>query len=162
MTNTFHGCNNTNFGHEKLWTINSNDKYNMAALPPNFTVHDAVILCGVDDNIGWNNQTQAERIADEVFNSDFRAVMEKTMEELEADLKSYSTLTAANGKITLNPSIKRNIRAFMQWCRDEIRMGRNPSHQQFQVEAAATLVGRMKAHDQYVKESSTMLDAARS
>ena len=78
------------------------------------TVQDAIILCGVNDAIVFNGLTKAERIADDVFDDDFQSCMDKTIKELDEDLKSYSALTIGNGQIRLTPGNKRNIRGLMQ------------------------------------------------
>ena len=61
------------------------------------------------------------------INSSQITTMDKTFDDLQDDMKSYSYLTTANGKIVLNPGVKKNIKCFMAWCKDEIRMGRKPS-----------------------------------
>ena len=78
------------------------------------TVQDAIILCGVNDATVFNGSTKAERIADDVFDDDFQSCMDKTIKELDEDLKSYSALTIGNGQIRLTPGNKRNIRGLMQ------------------------------------------------
>ena len=62
----------------------------MADAPPVFTVRDAMIACGIDDDVQWNGQTKAERFAEDVFGNEFAATMDKTMEDLRSDFKSYS------------------------------------------------------------------------
>mmetsp|Transcript_26086 Transcript_26086/g.37092 ORF Transcript_26086/g.37092 Transcript_26086/m.37092 type:complete len:95 (+) Transcript_26086:93-377(+) len=84
---------------------------------------DAMIQCGVPDGNPQNGQTKAQQIALGLFRNSFTTSMQKTTEDLRAGFKHYATLTVANGRITLDSNIKENIQAFMQWCRDEIRMG---------------------------------------
>ena len=69
------------------------------AAPAAFTVLDAIIACGVDNAIQHNGNTAAERIATDIFNDDFQTCMDKDLKELDDDLKSYSTLTVAQGQI---------------------------------------------------------------
>ena len=80
------------------------------------TVQDAIILCGVNDATSFNGATKIERIADDVFDDDFQSCMDKTIKELDEDLKSYSVLTIGNGQIRLAPGKKRNIRGLMQYA----------------------------------------------
>ena len=47
------------------------------------TVYDAMVLCGVDDTVYWNNATQSERITAECFEDDFESCIGKTFTELE-------------------------------------------------------------------------------
>ena len=98
----------------------------MAAHAPVFTVLDAITLCGVNSNVLFNGDTQAQRIATEIFDDDHQSVMDKTIRELQDDFKSYSALTVANGQIRLTPGITRNIKAYMQWAQDCYRTDINP------------------------------------
>ena len=131
------------------------------AAPIMHTVEDAIILCGVNDTTSFNGDTKAERIADDVFDDDFQSCMDKTIKELDEDLKSYSALTIGNGQIRLTPGNKRNIRGLMQWCRDKIRVGSNPSLTPFPIIEVPNLIRRYKTHEAFVKMSTTMIDTAK-
>ena len=85
----------------------------MTASPPLQTVHGAIIACGVIDPILFNGSTKAERIALEIFDDDFYSYMDKNINELDEDLKSYSALTVNNGQISITPGIKRNLNTFI-------------------------------------------------
>ncbi|CAJ1963903.1 unnamed protein product [Cylindrotheca closterium] len=99
----------------------------MAAIPPLFTVHDNMVICGINDATLFQGRTQAERIAYEIFSDDFNTTMDVSIDELNDELKTLAGMTTAQGQIRLMPGIKKNIRAFIQWCRDEFRMGRDPA-----------------------------------
>ena len=103
----------------------------MAAAPPAiipvFTVYNAMVICGCDDAIAFNGATQAERIATDIFDDNYESCIDKSYDDLDEDLKSYSVLTVANGQIRLKPRIKKNIKAFIQWSRDKIRIVNDPS-----------------------------------
>ena len=131
-------------------------------VPIMHAVEDAIILCGVNDSTAFNGATKAERIADDVFDDDFQSCMDKTIKELDEDLKSYSALTIGNGQIRLTPGNKRNIRGLMQWCRDKIRVGSNPSITPFPIIEVPNLIRRYKTHEAFVKMSTTMIDTANS
>jgi hypothetical protein len=64
-----------------------------------YEVTHAMIACGIDNNVLFNGATQAQRIATEIFDDDHQSVMDKTINELQEDLKAYSSLTVANGQI---------------------------------------------------------------
>ena len=66
-------------------------------LPPVFTVHDAMVAAGVDDTDNFNGQSSAERLAEDLFNDEFLACMDKSHKDIEDDFKSYSTLTQQQG-----------------------------------------------------------------
>ena len=82
----------------------------MAAL---YTVRMAITACGVNDVAQWNGQTKAQRIAANIFDETFEMAMDKTMEEIDADFKSYSELPMNQGQIRLRPGTKAKIRALI-------------------------------------------------
>ena len=98
----------------------------MAAAVPN-TVLDSVITCGVNNVALFGGLTQAQRIASEIFDNDFESCRFKTNEEVKEDLKAYSTLTVAQGQIRLQPGVKRNLRAFIQWTKDRLCRSKDPA-----------------------------------
>lgn len=57
--------------------------------------------------------------------------MDKTSEELRSDFQSYFDSTVTQWQIRLTPGIKRNVQIFIWFMRDEMRMGYNTSHDQF-------------------------------
>jgi hypothetical protein len=130
-----------------------------------FTVRDAMASCGLLDNPAgpmlFNGQTQAQRVAFDLFNDDFMSCMDKTFSELDQDFKTYSDLTVAQGQIRMVPGVKTQIKAFVQWVRDEVRYGRAPTMTPFPVNTAATLIRRYKTHEKFIKDSSTISDAAK-
>jgi len=128
----------------------------MADVPPLFTVYDDMVICGIDDATFFQGRTQAERISFEIFSDDFSTTMDVSTEELNEEFKALMGMTVAQGQIRLMPAVRKNIRAFIQWCRDEIRMGRNPATVEFPVVDTAKLLRRMKTHEQYVYGSKLM------
>ena len=118
------------------------------------TVIDAMVLCGV-------SPAESVILASNLFGDDFETCKDKTMEELDSDFKTYSELTAAQGQIRLQPGVKRKIRAFIQWCRDCYRMGRDPTTETFPVADASDLIRRYKTHEQFVKDVSKVAEAAK-
>lgn len=123
-------------------------------LPPVFTVADAMILCGL-------NEADAARVAAEVFNDDFTTTMDKSFKDLDKDIQSYSSLTVAEGRIRVNPGIKQKLRAFIQWSRDRIRMGMDPSTDAFPVHTSADLIKRYNTHSLWQDRSKTISDSAK-
>ena len=81
------------------------------------TMEDALIACNVnvDTNVIFNGSTAAQRIATEVFDDDFTSCVDKENSDLEADWKTYSQLTVAQGQIRLRPATKKNIRALISF-----------------------------------------------
>lgn len=67
----------------------------MAAQVQQFTVEDALVACGVSNVNMFNDQSDAERMAEDLLNDDFYSTMDKTFEELDEDFKTYANLTQA-------------------------------------------------------------------
>ena len=123
----------------------------MAAIP--HTVRSALALCGVSNVIGWNNQTDAQRIASDLFDDDFHTFMDKTFSALDKDWKTYSSVTQANGQVRLLPGVKKNIRALIQWSRDRIRLGQDPASIPFPVNEASSILRRYHTHKNWLDKS---------
>ena len=62
-----------------------------------------------------------------MFDDDLLSCMDKSYEEIEADIKSYSTLTIVQGQTRLQPGTKRSIKAIVQWVRGQIRTNVDPA-----------------------------------
>ena len=86
----------------------------MAALPPAYEVVDAMILCGIDNNALFQGNTAAARIAADLFNDAHSTCRDKTFEEINSDLKTYSELGRLQGQIRLLPGVRRNLKAYVQ------------------------------------------------
>jgi hypothetical protein len=91
------------------------------------TVLHALIACGVNNEVLFLEETQAQRIADDVLDNLFSTCMDITFKEVDDHFKTYSDLTMAQGQIRLRPGIFKNIEAFVQWARDELRLGSDPN-----------------------------------
>ena len=134
-------------------------------VPPNvptaYTVREAMAECGVNDTDLFEEMTQAEHLAADSFSDDFHTCMDKTHAELDSDFKTYSDLTQAQGQICVTPGIKKNIKAFVQWARDEYRLGRDPEFGAFDSADTLTLMRRYKTHKQFINKTSDLSDAAK-
>ena len=133
----------------------------MAAVPPVYTVRDAMIACGINDAKLFMNKTEAQRIATDLFQDSFNTCMNKTFDKVDSDLKTYSVLTLANGQIRITPGQKNNLKAFIQWTRDQLRNGLNPEFTPFPVDDATIYIRRYKTHENYVKNSSSMAEQSK-
>ena len=71
------------------------------------TVLEAMIAIGIENVALFDGQTQAERIAEGIFENDFESCINKTDSEIDDDLKMWSNLMLANGQIRLQPIHKR-------------------------------------------------------
>ena len=126
-----------------------------------FTIRNALIACDVEDVALYDGVTAAAWLANDIFDNDFNACMDKTYEDLDDNLKAYSTMTVANGHIRLNPSTKKLIKAFIQWSRDQICLGHDPTLTAFPPGDSVALLRRYKTHDKFTKKASTMSDTAK-
>ena len=64
-----------------------------------FTVCDAMVLCGIDNITQFDGKTAAQRFTEDVFDESFDSCMDKTFTDLEADFKSYASMTLAQGQL---------------------------------------------------------------
>jgi hypothetical protein len=126
-----------------------------------FTVLDAMIACGVDNVNLFNGETQAQRIAVDVFDDEFDSCIDKTREEFDDDLKGYSALTIVNGQIRLPPATKKNVRAFMHWTSDRLRLGEDPSLIEYPVANAASHLADYKTLKNYKSRATSIADTAK-
>ena len=125
------------------------------------TVRMTITACGVDDVNLWNGMTKSERISNELFNNDFNTFRDIKYEEIQEEVKSYSRLTAAQGQIRLNPGVKRNIRALIQWVQHQYRCGIIPGVTLFPLGAVTDLLRQEASHEAYVKKSKNIVDSAK-
>ena len=92
-----------------------------------FTIRNALIACGVDNVALYDGETASARLANDIFDDEFSACMDKTFEDLDDDLKAFSTMNLTNGQIRLNPGTKKLIKAFIKWSREQIFLGHDPT-----------------------------------
>jgi hypothetical protein len=127
-----------------------------------FQVIDALIAYGVDDVALFNDQTQAQRIAEDIFDESFSSCMDPTFKELDDYFKTYTEVTVAQGHIRLRPGTRRNIKAFVQWTPDELRLGRDPSLTAFPIGQVSDLIRRYTTpHEKFQADSKTLSEAAK-
>eukprot|EP00978_Attheya_sp_CCMP212_P024852 scaffold78762_cov29-Attheya_sp.AAC.1 len=117
--------------------------------------------CGINDVDLFDSATASARMALDMFNDSFHSCMDKTFDEVDQDFKSYSSLTIAQGQIRLSPGIRTRIKALIQWTRDELRLGRNPSNVPFPAQMTADYSRRYKTHLKFSRDQTTMADAAK-
>ena len=66
-----------------------------ATLSHVFTIRDAMITSDVKDADLINDQSSAERLAEDMFDDNFLTCTNKSQADVEADFKSISSLTVA-------------------------------------------------------------------
>ena len=134
-------------------------------VPPNvhtaYTVREAMAECDVNDTDFFEERTQAERLAADLFSDDFHTCMDKTHAELDSAFKTYSDFTQAQGQIRVTSGVKKNIKAFVKWTKDEYRLGRDLEFGAFDSVDTLTLMRRYKTHKQFIDKSSDLSDAAK-
>ena len=62
-----------------------------------FTFYDTMVKCGVNDTDQFDDHTQKQCIAFDMFDNDFITCIHKFRDDIDEELKSYSVLTVENG-----------------------------------------------------------------
>lgn len=125
------------------------------------TVLDGLVLCGIPNANNFNGQTQAARVATDLFANDFVAVKNKTFKELDDDMSAFADLAVGAGRMRFQPGVKHRVRAFIQWTRDEIRMSRDPAATPFPVQNTASILNRYRTHQRFSDNAELMSKAAK-
>ena len=81
--------------------------------PQTYTVRDAMVLCGLNDTDQFYGMTTAQRFAVDILSDSFAMCLDKTMKEVNNDIKQYATLTQNQGQIRITPGNRQNIQAFI-------------------------------------------------
>ena len=84
--------------------------------------------------------------------------IDKTVKELDDDLKSYSTLTATNGQIRLNPGQKNNVEAFIPWTSYQYRLVLYTVLNLLSFTEVVEYINSYKHHEACIKKASTLTD----
>jgi uncharacterized membrane protein YgcG len=121
----------------------------------------ALDACGIDNVSPFHGETQAARVAGDIFDNQFSTCMDIAFKELDDHFKTYGELTIAQGQIRFRPGTRKNLKAFVQWTRDEIRLGRDPSATPFPVELVSDLIRRYKTHEKFQTDAKTLAEAAK-
>ena len=124
-------------------------------------VVDAMVVCGVDNEGLFMDETQAQRLASDIFGDQFTSCLDITFKELDDYFKTYSDFTVAQGQIRIRPGIRKNIKAFIQWTRDELRLGRDPAESPFPIELVGDMIRRYRTHEKFLNDSKTLSEAAK-
>lgn len=125
-----------------------------AAVPAAQTVLDGITNCGVPAN-------EARRVATDLFSNSFEMVKDKTIAELDEDLKAYSDLPAANGRIRFAPAIRTAIKAFIYWVQHEFRMSRDPTTTAFAINEVAGIMTRARTLERFIGNKKLMGEVAK-
>lgn len=125
------------------------------------SVLDAMITCGVDNVALYQQHTAAQRIARDVFRDTFGSCMCISHKDLDEYLKIYSSLPANSGQIRVHPGIRTNIKAFIQFVRDQIRLGFDPSTIPFPVQDVDRLLHRHDVHEEFRSNAKNNMEAAK-
>ena len=87
-------------------------------LPPIFTVTQAMLSCGVPNAPAFGGLTPAARVANQVFLDSFDTTLSTTTNKVSDAMTAFTKLTVANGRIPLQPGVKRRVLVFVQWSRN--------------------------------------------
>ena len=131
-----------------------------AALPVN-TVSASLLLCGVPNAPVFDGQTPDERVAEQIFMDSFDTCLSISIEDVKDAITGFTKLTAAQGKIPFQPGVKRNIIAFVQWTRTELRCGRDPANLLFPIGNMVQLHQDLKACINFEKQADLLAGQAK-
>ena len=126
-----------------------------------YTVMQAMVLCGVNDTDQHQGMTPAQRFAPDIISDSFTMCLNKSVEEVNNDIKQYGSLTQTQGQMRITPGNRQNIQDFMQWSRDMLRTGRDPSLVPFLVQDVAILIRNYKSRKAYMEKSKTIVETAK-
>ena len=120
-----------------------------------------MVLCGLNNEVKFQGITPAERFATNICSNSFYICLDKTMDEVNNDIKQYGSLTQNQAQIRISPGDRQRIHAFIQWSRDMIRTGRELSLVPFPVHNVANLIRNYKSHKEYMEKSKTVTEAVK-
>ena len=120
-----------------------------------------MFIFGNDSAPLFQEDSQAKKVASELFDDDFVSCMDKNVKELDDNLNSYSSLTAANSQIRLNMVQKKNVKAFIQWTWDQYRLGIDPLLTLLSVTNFTEYIKMFNHREEFLRRSSTLTDAAK-
>ena len=132
-----------------------------AALPPVFTVEQAMLQCGVPGMPVFNGQTPAARVANQIFLDSFETVLSITTSEVSDAMTAFTKLAAANGRIPFQPGVKRRVLAFVQWARLMIRTARDPTLVAFPVGDILNLTRDLQICNRFEKQAEILANQAK-
>ena len=124
------------------------------------TVTKAMEQCGLDNVTQFQNRTNTQRIAEDLFGDDFYMCLDKTTDELDNDIKSFTTLRQDQGQIRIGLGEKMKSEAFMQWVRNKVCCGEAPEDGPFLVHMHLDLIRNNKGHKIFIEKSKSLSDAA--
>lgn len=120
------------------------------------TVLDGILLCDIPNANPYQGRTSAVRVATDLFADSFDMAREKTVHELDEDLKAFADLPANAGRLRFAPAVRTKLKAFMFWIKEEYRMNRNPEETAFPVGELADIMTRSRTHDRFMKDEKLM------
>ena len=135
----------------------------MAAVPN--TVTSAPTLCGAlsdTDDIIFDGSNTFERIANDVLNDNFNTCIDLKVSDFDKHWNTYVSLTVSEGRIRLRQRNKVNIRDFVHWVRDRIRMSEYPVEKPFPTRDRDYLIERYSTHRKCMIDAEGMVNNAMS
>ena len=126
-------------------------------LPPVFTVAQAMVQCCVPNAPVFNGQTPAERVLSQIFIDSFKTALSVTINDVNNAITAFTKLTAANGRIPLQPGVKRWVTAFVQWTRSMLRCGRDPTLVAFPVANIVDLMDDLPTCTRFEKQLDVLV-----
>ena len=104
-----------------------------------YDVATAMKACGLDD-------VKATTIASELFDDQFEACIDLTMDDLKDNFKSLATIPKTDGGVKIAPGPKRKVESFTLWVKHQYRMGRDPATLKYPYAEAITIKQKAATH----------------
>ena len=132
----------------------------MAAAVPAHTIEEALGLCGVPDAPLFGGLTPRERMADQMFFNSYDTVLSVTIDEVNDAMTAFTKLAVTQGRISLQPGVKKRVTAFVQWARSEIRCGRDPGALAYPVGNLISQMHDLRICENFENQSDTIIKQA--
>ena len=132
-----------------------------APLPPVFTVQQAMIQCGVPDAPLFDRDTPSTRMVIQIFLDSFETTLSITTSEVDDAMTSFTKLAVVNGRIPLQPGVKRRVLAFVQWARSMLRTGRDPTLVAFPVGQIISLIKDLQTCNRFEQQAEILATQAK-
>ena len=125
------------------------------------TVIASLIACGVPLLLVFNGQSPAQRVSNDIFLDDFSTCLSISTDEVNDAFVAYTKLTVPNGRVPFQPGVKRRVIAFVQWVRNQIRCGIDPSTIPFAVGDVVLLLHQLQSVKTFITRSDLLAGQAK-
>jgi len=91
----------------------------MAAAISLHSIEEALGLCGVPNQPLIGGESPRQRMARQMFVDSYDTVLSVTINKVNDAMTAFTKFAANQGRISVQPRVKRRVTAFVQWARSE-------------------------------------------